>query len=301
MTSATIRIRTDSTSPTTAPPSRPRRRWRRLYRYKAALLASALLLLLIAVSLAAPWLAPYDPYKVNMDSLSAPPSLAHWLGTDAAGRDVLSRMLYGGRVSLPVGLLASIISVVIGTILGLASGFWGKSVDFWLMRFVDVIMTIPSLIIIITLVSIIGSSIYNIILVLGLLGWTGICRLVRGQTLSVRESDFVLAAHSVGVPSWRIIFRHILPNVMAPAIVAGTFALAANILAEAGLSFLGVGVQPPIPTWGNMLNEAQKLYILESQPWLWVPPGAVITVIVLAINYIGDALRDILDPRLVNS
>lgn len=274
--------------------------WRRWLPHRAALLSGLLLLLLVMASLFAPILAPHDPYEVNIDHLSEPPSAEFWLGTDASGRDVFSRMLYGGRVSLPVGLLASMVSVIIGMLLGLISGFSGKVVDFWLMRFVDIIMTIPSMIIIITLVSLIGPSIYNIILVLGLFGWTGICRLVRGQTLSIREWDFVHAAHAVGAPSWHIMVRHILPNILAPTIVAATFALASNILAEAGLSFLGVGVQPPTPTWGNMLSEAQKLYIMENQPWIWAPPGIVITVTVLAINYIGDALRDILDPHLVN-
>jgi peptide/nickel transport system permease protein len=266
-----------------------------------ALVGIVILLVIVGCTVAAPIIAPYSPYKVDTAQIAKPPSRSHWLGTDTAGRDVLSRLLYGGRVSLPVGLLASTVSIGIGVVLGLVSGFLGKAVDFWLMRVVDVVMTIPTLIIVITVVSIIGPNMRNIILVLGVLGWTGTCRLVRGQTLSVRERDFVLAARCMGAQPWRIMLRHILPNVMAPAIVAGTFALAANILAEAGLSFLGLGVRPPTPTWGNMLSAAQRLITLERQPWLWVPPGVVITLVVLAINFIGDALRDALDPRLIMS
>ena len=275
--------------------------WRRFASHRMVLVGIVMLLVIVVCTVAAPIIAPYSPYKVDTAQIAKPPSRSHWLGTDTAGRDVLSRLLYAGRVSLPVGLLASIVSIGIGVVLGLVSGFLGKAFDFWLMRLVDVFMTIPTLIIVITVVSVIGPSTRNIILVLGLLGWTGTCRLVRAQTLSVREQEFVVAARCIGIPPWRIILSHILPNVMAQTIVAGTFALAGNILAEAGLSFLGLGVRPPTPTWGNMLNAGQRLIALERQPWLWVPPGAVITIVVLAINFIGDALRDALDPRLILS
>jgi peptide/nickel transport system permease protein len=190
--------------------------------------------------------------------------------------------------------------MTIGTLLGLASGFFGGRVDFWLMRVTDVFMTIPTLIIMITMASVLGPSIWNVMMVIGVFGWTGIARLVRGETLSLRERDFVTASRCLGASSRRIMFQHILPNVTAPIAVAGTFAVAGAILAEAGLSFLGIGVRIPTPTWGNMLTKAQSLTVLESQQWLWLPPGLLITLVVLAINFLGDALRDALDPRLLN-
>ena len=193
-----------------------------------------------------------------------------------------SRLIWGGRISLSVGLVAASISVTIGTLLGLTSGFFGGRIDFWLMRLTDVVMTIPTLIIMITLVAILGPSIWNVMMVIGIFGWTGIARLVRGETLSLRERDFVTASRCLGASARRIMFRHILPNVTAPIAVAGTFAIAGAILSEAGLSFLGIGVRIPTPTWGNMLTKAQSLTVLESQPWLWLPPGLAITLVVLA-------------------
>lgn len=203
-------------------------------------------------------------------------------------------------MSIFVGLAAALVSVSIGTVIGLASGYLGGKTDFWLMRLTEVVMTIPTLIIIISLVAVLGPSMFNIIGVIGIFGWAGIARLVRGEVLSLRERDFVMASRCVGASAPRMMFRHILPNVLAPIIVAGTFAIAGAILQEAGLSFLGLGVQIPTPTWGNMLTGAQSGTILESMPWLWVPPGLLITLVVLSINFLGDALRDALDPRLLN-
>lgn len=256
------------------------------------------MIIFVFSALTAPLLAPYPPNRVDVKALKEAPSATHWLGTDGAGRDVLSRLIFGTRISLSVGLVAAGIAISIGTILGLFSGFYGGRVDFWIMRFTDVVMTIPTLIIIITVVAFVGPSILNVMVVIGLFGWTGTCRVVRGETLSLRERDFVLAARCLGVPTRRIVFRHILPNVVAPIIVAGTFFVAGAILLEAALSFLGIGVQIPTATWGNMLTEAQSLTVLERMPWLWLPPGLLIVLTVLSINFIGDALRDALDPRL---
>lgn len=272
--------------------------WRRFSRHRLAVLGCIVLLILIFAAVTAPWVAPYPPYQIDVKAIKQPPSAAHWLGTDGAGRDVLSRLIYAGRVSLSVGLIAAGIAITIGTVLGLISGFYGGRVDFWIMRLTDVMMTIPTLIIIITVVAAVGPSIYNIMIVLGVFGWPGTCRLVRGETLSLRERDFSLAARCLGVPTRRIVFRHILPNVVAPIVVAGTFFVAGAILSEAALSFLGIGVQIPTATWGNMLTDAQSLTVLEQMPWLWLPPGLMITITVLSINFIGDALRDALDPRL---
>jgi peptide/nickel transport system permease protein len=272
--------------------------WRRFSRHRLAVLGCVVLLILIFAAVTAPLVAPYPPHQIDVKALKQPPSAVHLLGTDGAGRDVLSRLIYAGRVSLSVGLIAAGIAISIGTVLGLISGFYGGRVDFWIMRLTDVMMTIPTLIIIITVVAAVGPSIYNIMIVLGVFGWPGACRLVRGETLSLRERDFSLAARCLGVPTRRIVFRHILPNVVAPIIVAGTFFVAGAILSEAALSFLGIGVQIPTATWGNMLTDAQSLTVLEQMPWLWLPPGLMITITVLSINFIGDALRDALDPRL---
>lgn len=277
-----------------------RRSVRRFVRHRMAVVGAIVLLALSLAAIAAPIISPHDPVEVDVTAIKKPPSAAHPLGTDYAGRDVLSRLIWGGRVSLSVGLVAAGIAVSIGTVLGLISGFSGRWVDFWLQRVTDVVMTIPTFIIIITLVAVLGPSIFNIMFVIGIFGWTGTCRLVRGETLSVRERDFVLASRCVGASPLRIMFRHILPNVVAPIIVAGTFMIAGAILSEAGLSFLGLGVRMPTPTWGNMLTNAQSITVLESMPWLWLPPGLLITAVVLSINFLGDALRDALDPRLLN-
>jgi peptide/nickel transport system permease protein len=196
-----------------------------------------------------------------------------------------------------VGIVAVGISVVIAVVLGTLAGYYSGIVDMLIMRMTDVIMTIPGLIIIMTVVSLIGPSIYNVMAVIGILGWTGMARLLRGQILSVRERDFIQAAHSIGVSDWRIMLLHILPNSVAPILVAATFGVAGAILTEAALSFLGFGVLPPTPSWGNMLNAARSLTRLQQNPWFWVPPGMMILLTVLAINFIGDGLRDALDPR----
>ncbi|MCX7669544.1 MAG: ABC transporter permease, partial [Anaerolineae bacterium] len=264
-----------------------RRSLRRFMRHRMAVVGAIVLLTLGLAAIAAPLISPHDPVEVDVTAIKKPPSAAHPLGTDYAGRDVLSRLIWGGRVSLSVGLVAAGIAVSIGTVLGLISGFSGRWVDFWLQRLTDVVMTIPTFIIIITLVAVLGPSIFNIMFVIGIFGWTGTCRLVRGETLSVRERDFVLASRCVGASPLRIMFRHILPNVVAPIIVAGTFMIAGAILSEAGLSFLGLGVRMPTPTWGNMLTNAQSITVLESMPWLWLPPGLLITAVVLSINFLG--------------
>ena len=224
-------------------------------------------------------------------------SRAHLLGTDDIGRDVLSRIIYGTRVSLSVGLVSVTIYVVIGTVLGSISGYFGGWVDSTIQRFTDAVMCFPSLIIIVAAVAIVGPSIYNVMIVIGLLTWPGICRLVRGQILTLREREFVEAARAIGAPPSKVIFSHLLPNTVAPITVAATFGVAAAILTEAGLSFLGLGVQPPTPSWGNMINTAQSAAVLQQMPWLWIPAGVLIALAVLSINFIGDGLRDALDPR----
>jgi len=245
----------------------------------------------------APLVATHDPYRVDLLAAGQPPSRDHWLGTDEVGRDVFSRLVFGARVSLSVGLVAVTIYTLLGTVLGAISGYFGGLADGVIQRLTDTVMCFPPLIIIIAAVSIVGPSIWNVMLIIGVLTWTGTCRLVRAQFLSLREQEFVEAARAVGVNDLRLIFRHVLPNAIAPVIVSATFGIAAAILTEAGLSFLGLGVQPPTPSWGNLINLAQSASILQQMPWLWAPPGLLIAIAVLSINFIGDRLRDALDPR----
>jgi peptide/nickel transport system permease protein len=271
----------------------------RFLRHRLAVLGLGAIALIGALAVGAPWIAPHPPSAIDPVAFQAAPSPSHPLGTDSVGRDVLSRLIHAGRVSLTVGLLAVGMYVAIGTAIGAAAGYYGGVLDLALSRLMDVMLSFPPLIIILFAVSVFGRpSIWNVIVVLGLLGWPALARLVRGQVLALRDQDFVLAARATGASDARLVVRHILPNALAPVLVAATFGMANAILVEAALSFLGMGVQPPTPSWGNMLTDAQSLTVLERMPWLWVPPGAMILVSVLSINFIGDGLRDALDPSL---
>ncbi|MGD9711943.1 MAG: oligopeptide ABC transporter permease [Thermomicrobiales bacterium] len=272
--------------------------WSRFRRHRMAVIGTMILATLTFLAIAAPIIAPHDPNRTEISQYRKGPSADHVLGSDASGRDVLSRLLYAGRVSLSVGLVAVSIYTFIGVVLGSFAGFYGGRIDAIVMRAADVVLAFPSLIIIITIVSVLGPSIWNIMWVIGLLGWPPIARIVRAQFLSLREQEFVVASRSSGASSTRMIFRHMLPNALAPVIVAATFGMANVILLEAGLSFLGLGVQPPTATWGNMLTDAQSLPVLQSMPWLWLPPGLMIALAVLSINFIGDGLRDAFDPHM---
>ncbi len=272
--------------------------WNHFRRHRLAMIGLGLLLLLTIGAVFAPFIAANDPYAVDLSAYRTGPSADHPLGTDSAGRDVFSRLLYAGRVSLSVGLIAVAIYTAIGVILGALAGFYGGKLDAIVMRLADVFLAFPSLIIIITMASVLGPSIFNVMLAIGLLGWPPIARLLRGELLSLREREFVQGARTIGCPTSRLIFYHLLPNAMAPVIVAATFGIAYAILIEASLSFLGLGVQPPTASWGNMLTDAQSIVVLESMPWLWLPPGLMIALAVLSINFIGDGIRDALDPHL---
>ena len=235
---------------------------------------SIFILILALTAICADFIAPYEYQEQDLERYREGPSSAHLLGTDSYGRDVLSRLIYGGRVSLSVGLVAVIIAQGIAVVLGSIAGYYGGASDWIVMRLVDVVMAFPWLIMVIMMVSLLGPSVFNAMLAIGILGWTIPTRLVRGQILAIREMDYILAARSVGVKARRIISRHILPGVVGPLVVSATFMVASAILMEAGLSFLGLGVQPPIASWGNMMIAAMELIILEDMPWLWVPPGA---------------------------
>ena len=266
-------------------------------RHKFAVGGLVVILALILIAIFAPVVATHDPNYVDLFASRQGPSREHLLGTDDIGRDVFSRVVYGARVSLSVGIVAVTIYVVIGTVLGAISGYFGGFVDSTIQRITDAVMCFPSLIIIIAAVAIVGPSIWNVMVVIGLLTWPSICRLVRGQLLSLREQEFIAAAKATGAGNLRIIFRHLLPNAVAPIIVAATFGIASAILTEAGLSFLGLGVQPPTASWGNIINTAQSPAVLQQMPWTWIPAGVLIAVSVLSINFVGDGLRDTLDPR----
>jgi peptide/nickel transport system permease protein len=270
---------------------------RRFRRHKMAMVGIFFLGVMVLVAIAAPIVAGQDPTKMDPRQFLHPPTAEHILGTDVAGRDIWARLVYGTRVSLSVGLVSVSISIAISLVLGTLSGFYGGAVDMLIMRITDVMMVFPGLILIIAVVSVLGPSIFNVMTVLGVLGWTGTTRLLRGQILSVRELDYVLAARSTGVPNRRIMMSHVLPNAIAPLLVAATFGIAGAILTEAGLSYLGLGVLPPASSWGSMLNAANSISVLERNWWVWIPPGVAVLLTVMAINFIGDGLRDALDPR----
>lgn len=269
---------------------------RRFRRHKLGVAGAIALGVMALAALLAPLIAPYDPAAVT-DSFGEGPSLRHWLGTDPIGRDMLSRLIYAARVSLAAGLGAMAIAAAVGTLLGLIAGYAGGWIDGVIMRITDIFMAFPYLMLILVVASLIGPGLTNIILILGLLGWPAVARLVRGNVLAIKQADYVTAAVALGLSRTRILLRHILPNTVAPILIYATSGVAGAILDKAALSFLGLGVQPPDASWGNMLASAQSLTVLTSQPWLWVPPGVAIIVTVLAVNFVGDALRDALDPR----
>lgn len=273
--------------------------WRRFRRHKLALVGVGIVAILTMCAILAPFITPYSPNEVNLKEKERPPSAAHLLGTDQTGRDVLARVLYGARVSLLVGLASACLVTAIGTLLGALMGYYGGIVDSVLSRITETFMCFPTLIIVTILVAMLGPGIQNAILAIGLFWWPSLARLVRGQFLSLREMDYVEAARACGVGSGRIIQRHILPNAVGPILVQLTFLVTSAIIIEASLSFLGLGVKIPTPSWGGMLFQAQTPRILEQVPWVWLPPGIMIVITALSINFIGDALRDALDPRII--
>lgn len=269
-----------------------------LRRFRAHHLAKISLLILVVVGLAAlfaPVVAPYDPDAI-VGTFSGAPCKEFILGTDQIGRDVFSRLLYATRISLLVGILATAISTVIGVVLGLIAGYFGGVADMILMRFTDMVMSFPYILLVLVAAAIFKPGLWSIILILGFVDWPGVARLVRGNVLSLRETNFVKGNVVAGMPLRHILFSEILPNTVAPILVYATSVMAISMLDEAALSFLGMGVQPPMASLGNMLNGAQSITVLTSQPWLWLPPGIMIVVLVISINFVGDALRDAFDP-----
>jgi peptide/nickel transport system permease protein len=261
-----------------------------------AVLGAVIVLTLFVIAVAAPLIAPYDPYEFDAKHVLEAPSRAHLLGTDGLGRDVLSRMLYGARVSLLVGFVAIGISTLVGVSLGAIAGFFGGIFDAIIMRFVDLMLNFPTFFLILAVIAYMDSTIWNIMAVIGLTPWMGICRLVRAEVMSLRERDFMVAAEAMGLPPSRIIFRHALPNALAPVFVSAVLGVAGAILVESALSLLGIGVQPPLASWGNILTEGKST--LEIAWWLSVCPGIAILITVLGYNLLGDGLREVIDPRL---
>jgi peptide/nickel transport system permease protein len=270
--------------------------WMRFLENRMAVAGSVVVILLFVVSLLAPWLAPYDPSEINLKIVLVSPSAEHLFGTDQLGRDVLSRMIWGARISLKVGFVATGIALLIGTVLGAVSGYYGRWVDAGIMRFVDIMLCFPTFFLILAVIAFLEPSIWNIMTIIGLTGWMGITRLVRADFISLKERDFVLAARSIGASDMRIIFAHILPNAMASVLVAATLGVAGAILTESALSFLGIGVQPPTPSWGNILTAGKDN--IDIAWWLSLYPGLAILITVLGYNLLGEGIRDSLDPRL---
>ncbi len=268
----------------------------RLLRDKLAVVGLAIVLGFFVLSALTPTIAPYNPSTIDVNNILAPPSKAHLFGTDDLGRDVFTRMLYGTGISLKVGFVAVGIAVLIGTVLGALSGYYGGILDVIIMRFVDIMLCFPSFFLILAVIAFMEPSIFNIMAVIGFTSWMGITRLVRAEFLSLKERDFVLAVRAMGASNARIIFGHILPNAMAPVLVSATLGIAAAVLTESALSFLGIGVQPPTPSWGNMLTQGQN--VLGIAWWLSFYPGMAILITVLGYNLLGEGIRDAIDPRL---
>jgi len=269
---------------------------KRFSKNRLSLIGMAVVLCLMTVSLLAPFIAPYDPTTIDVYNVLSPPSRTHFLGTDELGRDLFSRIIWGSRVSLKVGIVAVGIAIMIGIIIGSVSGFYGGKVDAVLMRFVDIMLAFPTFFLILAVIAILEPSIFTIMAVIGVTSWMEVARLVRAEFLTLKERDFVDAARAVGVSNKRLIFRHILPNALSPVLVSATFGVAGAILVESGLSFLGLGVQPPDPSWGNILTSGKDN--IEVAWWLSVYPGLAILITVLSYNLVGEGLRDALDPRL---
>ena len=275
--------------------------WHRLARDPRAMLGIAVIIVLVVAALLAPLIARYDPTAIDLAQQLRAPSARHWLGTDFQGRDVWARLIYGARISLGVGLGSQTIALCLGVTLGLVAGYYGRWIDELIMRLADVTLAFPTLLLLIALVAALAPSLGVVFLAIGLVGWAGMARLVRGQVLVVRGLEYVQAERALGARDTRILVRHVLPNVIAPVVIAATLGVAGAIMAEAALSFLGLGVQPPTPSWGSMIADGRDLEQLRHAPWTSVFPGLAIGAAVLGFNILGDALRDALDPRFMRT
>jgi peptide/nickel transport system permease protein len=278
---------------------------RRFLKNKFAVGGLFFIIFMLLFSFIGPFLSPYLPDKLNSLMINKPPSLKHWMGTDQLGRDILTRLMFGGRISLTIGIASMTLSVIIGTIMGSVSGFYGGIIDSIIMRLADILMSIPSLPLLIILSALMSEwkipqqyRLYIVMLMLSLVGWPGLARLIRGQILSLKEQSFMDAAEVLGLSDKSKIFSHLIPNTIPLLIVIATLGVAGAILTESALSFLGLGVTPPTASWGNMIDAANSFMDFQKRPWLWMPPGAALLFTVISINLMGDGLRDALDPKM---
>ena len=270
----------------------------KLTEHKMAMVGLFVITLEIILVVVLPFIMHLNPYDSDYTAFSAATSGIHILGTDAIGRDIFARLVYGGRTSLLVGLLSTIISCAIGVPLGLIAGYFRGKAEIAIMRVADIFMSFPSIVLILVLVAVIGPSIWSVTIVIGVLGWTQFARLIYANVLSVSEKEYVESARAIGTSNYKIITKYILPNSFAPILIAITFQMASAILMESSLSFLGMGVQPPGASWGNMLYDAQSITVLSKRLWIWMPPGIALLITVLSINFLGDGIRDALDPKI---
>lgn len=270
---------------------------RRFRRHRLAMFSVVVLTVILVLAIGAPIFEGYPPNNIQLSQSNKPPSTEHLLGTDRIGRDIWSRMINGGQVSLAIGIFSAALSLVLGVLVGALSGFYGGWIDIVLQRITDMFMTFPSIVLMMTAALFIGPGVTNTILIIGAVSWMGVARLIRAEFLSARERVYVEAARCIGVRNAGIIFTHILPNALTPALAQVAFAVGLAILTEAGLSFLGLGVPLPTSSWGNMLETAREIEVLRASPWMWMPPAVMILLTVLCVNFIGDGLRDALDPR----
>ena len=273
----------------------------RLRSDRRAWFGAGVIVLLVVLAAAAPLVARHDPFGVDLVNSLSPPSVSHWFGTDVQGRDVWARLVYGARISLTVGIVSQGIALSLGVILGLVAGYYGRWVDELVMRLADVTLAFPTLLLLIALVAALQPSLSVVFVTIGVVGWAGMARIVRGQVLVVRELEFVQAERALGARDSRVIALHVLPSVVAPVVIAATLGVAGAIIAESSLSFLGLGVQPPTPSWGSMIADGRDLYQLRHAPWTSLFPGLAIGAAVLGFNLLGDALRDALDPRVLRT
>ncbi len=270
----------------------------RFFHHKLAVFALFFLIIEILAVIFLPKIMSLDPYSLDVMAFGAAPSAKHILGTDDVGRDLFARLVYGGQVSLTVGICSAIISLIVGIPLGLIAGYFRGAAEIIIMRIADVFMSFPSMILILVLASVLGQSIVTITVVIGVLGWPEFARLIYASTLSVREKEYVESAKAIGTKTHNIILRYIVPNASAPVIIAFTFRTAQAIITESSLSFLGLGVQPPAASWGNILYYAQSISVLANKPWMWLPAGIILILTVLCINFLGDGIRDALDTKM---
>lgn len=280
--------------------------WKRFKKNKVAIIGGIIFIVLVFLVVFAPYLTPYDRDALDLKNVKKPPSWSHWLGTDKLGRDYFTRVLFGGRVSLMVGVISVGISVTIGTFIGGIAGYYGKWVDNLLMRFAEIVYSLPFIPLVITLSYVFGSIVrsehrlFMVMFLIGAVNWPALARLIRGQILSLREQEFMLAATALGISDRAKIFRHLIPNTLGYIIVYATIGMASAILTESALSFLGLGVVPPTPTWGNMIQSYVKdTFVFKKMPWLWIPPGMFIMLAVVSINLLGEGLRDAFDPKSI--